>query len=177
MHESVLSAARAAGFLISHSLYKLADIGEGLIPQSLAILPDGSRQLRVWVHENFEGGVAAAREWRDANPEQAQSIAVAFDGRIQSSAGRMVDAVIVEIRGYAYPFELTAAQPYTPARPSRGLGLVAKARPLVPHRTKVMEWSGLEEAEVGEVFDALVQGNEDHEAAQSIWANYDDLSV
>lgn len=155
----MLTAARLAGSIAAHAIWCVSD-NDGLVPMVAFTTEDGERKLERLVDGDAAAAVEHGRKRLEDDPLSANDGALAYDGYITVD-GRKLDAIILEMRCYAFPDAKAAiAVPYTPA--SSGRFLV--------HKPKLLLWEACEDFDVDAAFAAFFDGVESHEQGAKIWA-------
>jgi len=84
---------------------------------------------------------------------------LAYDGRITAGGGNL-DAIILEMRPYGFPWAKAAiAVPYTPASSGR----------FRVHRPKLVEGERCEDFDMDAAFGAFFRGVDSHEQGARVW--------
>lgn len=100
------------GAALDHAVDSIAG-GAWLVPFAIVELPDGQRQLKRFVAEPYEAGVARMRE-AIAGAVGALRVVIAFDG-YATADGERSDAVIVEAQDVRRDLAVGFALRYQPA--------------------------------------------------------------
>lgn len=162
----MITAFELAGYFASHAIWSVSDSPEPFTPM-LASSGEGGRELQRFVTGDLQGAVEKARAALDANELAAWDGVLLFDGRI-SLGDRKYDAVIIELRSYAFPgAEATLAVPYTP--PSSGRFKV--------HKPKLLRWHACDDFDQTSAIQAFFEGVDAHEEGRKVWAAALDESV
>lgn len=154
----MILAAELAGFFAAHAIWCVSD-ADGLTPMVAFATEDGKRQMDRLAMDDAGDAVAFGRRRLDEDPLSANDGVLAFDGRITVESGKL-DAIIVEMRCYAFPDARAAiAVPYTPK--SSGQFRV--------HRPKLVQWHQCDDFNMDAVFEAFFRGVDSHEKGAEVW--------
>ena len=133
----------------------------------LASAGEGGRKMQRFVTGDLQGAVEKAREALEANEMDAWDGALLFDGRI-SLGDEKYDAVIIELRSYAFPgAEATLAVPYTPLSSGR----------FKVHKPKLLQWEACDDFDQRAAIQAFFNGVDAHEQGSKAWSTALDESV
>src|SRR5437763_3461513 len=114
---------------------------------------DGQRRMDRLAGQELQAAVEYGRQQLSDNPMDANDAVLVYDGRITTAGGKL-DAIIVELRCYAFPrAKGTIAVPYTPRSAGR----------FRVHRPKLLLWEGCEDFEIDDAFEAFFHGVAGHE--------------
>lgn len=155
----MITASELAGFIAAHAILCVSD-ADTLTPMLAFTTDDGKRHLeRLFVQAGEEETVKIARQKLEADPLSANDGVLAFDGRINLDTGKQ-DAVILEMRSYAFPWaKATIAIPYTPR--SSGKFRV--------HKPKLLIWKECEDFDIDTAFEAFFRGVDTHAEGSKVW--------
>ena len=152
--------AALAGLFTAHAIRFLAE-GEPLYPMLGVEMPDGGKTLRRLVEGKREVIVAESQQWLAANPENAASGVLIYDGYINMEAGT-TDAIHIESRCYGEePVSFGIAIPYQ--APTDG-------NKLAFYRPKLIALQQIEQEDMQNLIDAFYRGVESDEKAAGIWS-------
>lgn len=155
----LIEAAQLAGLFTAHAIRFLAD-GETLHPMLGVQMPDGSKTLRRLVEGEPDAIVAESQKWLAANPENAASAVLIYDGYINMEEGT-TDAILLEARHYAdKPTSFGIAIPYHASTSATGFGLL---------RPKFIALQELEQETIQDLVDRFYKGVETDEKGAAIW--------
>lgn len=155
---SMITASELAGFVAAHAIWCVSD-ADGLIPMVAFTVEDGSRKLERLVHDDAGAAVEDGRRRLEEDPFSANDGVLAFDGRITGEDGKL-DAIILEMRSYAFPGAKAAlAVPYTPASSGR----------FRVHKPKLVEWHECDDFDMEAAFEAFFRGVDSHEQGAKVW--------
>src|SRR5262245_49194099 len=114
----MITASELAGFFAAHAVWSLAD-AETFSPMLAYTTEDGQRKMERLLGRTEEEAVEYGRQQLAADPMNANDAVLLFDGRLTTDAGK-VDAIIIEMRCYAFPWAKAAiGVPYTPKSTGR----------------------------------------------------------
>lgn len=161
----MLTAAHLAGSIAAHAIWCVSD-QDGLIPMLAFTTEHGERKLERLVQDDVGAAVEHGRRQLDEDPLSANDGALAYDGYIGVD-GQKVDAIIVEMRCYAFPgSKATIAVPYTPASSGR----------FRVHKPKLLQWEECEDFDMDAAFASFFDGVESHEQGAKVWSSAFDQS-
>ena len=154
----MITASELAGFVAAHAVWSLSE-SDGFAPFVAHVTEGGERTLTRIMTDDTAQAIAAGRDQLANNPMDADDAVLAFDARVNGPDGP-IDAVVVEIRCYAFPgAEATIAVPYTPK--SSGAFRV--------HQPTLARWEGCEDFDIDTAFQAFFHGIESHEQGAKVW--------
>lgn len=154
----MITASELAGFIAAHAIWTLSEV-DGLTPMVAFTTGDGERKLERLMFDDAGDAVEHGRKRLEDDPFNADDGVLAFDGRITGDSGKL-DAVILEMRSYAFPWAKAAiAVPYTPA--SSGQFRV--------HKPKLLEWHDCDDFDLDAAFEAFFAGVDSHEEGSAVW--------
>jgi hypothetical protein len=155
----MITASELAGFIAAHAIWCVSDV-DGLTPMVAFTTEDGGRQLERLVSNDAGTAVEHGRKRLEEDPFSATDGVLAFDGRITAEGGKL-DAIILELRSYGFPWARAAiAVPYTPASSGR----------FRVHKPKLVEWEQCEDFDLEAAFQAFFVGVEAHKQGAKVWA-------
>lgn len=154
----MITASELAGFIAAHAIWCVSD-ADGLVPMVAFTTIDGQRMLERLVFDNAGAAVEEGRKRLEDDPHRALDGVLAYDGRITVEGGKL-DAVILEMRSYEFPWAKAAlAVPYTPASSGR----------FRVHKPKLIEWHECDDFDMDAAFEAFFQGIDSHEQGAKVW--------
>lgn len=154
----MITASELAGFIAAHAIWCVSD-ADGLIPMVAFTTEDGRRKLERLVFDNASTAVEDGRRRLEEDPFTADDGVLAYDGRITAEEGKL-DAVILELRSYAFPWaKAMIAVPYT----ARSSGRFRVRRP------KLIEWERCEDFDPDAAFRAFFEGVAAHDQGAKVW--------
>jgi hypothetical protein len=154
----MITASELAGFIAAHAIWCVSD-ADGLTPMVAFTTEDGQRKLERLVFDDAGAAVEHGRKRLEDDPFSANDGVLAYDGRITGEGGKL-DAIILEVRSYAFPSARAAiAVPYTPA--SSGQFRV--------HKPKLLEWHECDDFDTDAAFEAFFRGVDSHEQGVRVW--------
>jgi len=163
--QRMITASELAGFIAAHAIWCVSET-DGLIPMVAFATKDGQRKLERLVSEDAGKAVELGRKWLEDDAFSANDGVLAYDGRI-TNEGVKLDAIILEMRSYAFPWAKAAlAVPYTPANSGR----------FAVHRPKLIEWHECDEFDMNAAFEAFFLGVDSHEKGAAVWNSVIDQS-
>jgi hypothetical protein len=155
----MITASELAGFIAAHAIWCVSD-ADGLTPMVAFTTEDGQRRLERLAFDDAGAAVEHGRRRLEDDPFTANDGVLAYDGRITVEGGKL-DAIILEIRSYAFPWaKATIAVPYTPRSSGR----------FRVHRPKLVEWERCEDFDLNAAFEAFFRGVDAHEHGAKVWA-------
>ncbi len=155
----MITASELAGFIAAHPIWCVSD-ADGLTPMVAFATEDGRRLLERLVSNDAGAAVEHGRRQLEEDPLTANDGVLAYDGRI-TVGGEKLDAIILELRSYAFPSaRVTIAVPYTPRSAGR----------FRVHKPKLVEWERCEDFDPGAAFEAFFQGVGAHAQGAKVWA-------
>jgi len=154
----LITASELAGFIAAHAVWCVSD-ADSLIPMVAFTTEDGERTLERLVFDDAGDAIEHGRRRLEDDPLGANDGVLAYDGRITAEGGKL-DAIILEMRSYAFPWaKATIAVPYTPRNSGR----------FRVHKPKLVEWHECEDFDVDAAFEAFFQGVAAHEQGAKVW--------
>jgi hypothetical protein len=154
----MITTSELAGFVAAHAVWSLSE-SDGFAPFVAHITEGGERKLTRMMSDDTAAAIAAGREQLATNPMDADDAVLVYDARLDTPDGK-IDAVVVEMRCYAFPgAEATIAVPYTPKR--SGAFRV--------HQPTLARWEGCDDFDIDTAFQAFFQGIESHEQGAKVW--------
>ena len=154
----MITTSELAGFVAAHAIW-CASGADGLTPMLAHATEDDQRSMTRLVYDDAAAAIAAGREQLEANPADASDAVLVYAGRIDGPDGK-IDAVILEMRCYAFPgAEATIAVPYTPK--SSGAFRV--------HQPVLARWQECDDFDVDTAFQAFFHGLEAHPEGAAVW--------
>jgi hypothetical protein len=154
----MITASELAGFIAAHAIWCVSD-ADGLVPMVAFTTEDGQRKLERLVFDDAGAAVEHGRRRLEDDPFSADDGVLAYDGRITVEGGKL-DAIILELRSYAFPWAKAAiAVPYTPRSSGR----------FRVHRPKLVEWERCEDFDLDAAFEAFFRGVDSHEQGAKVW--------
>jgi hypothetical protein len=154
----MLTAFELAGFIAAHAIWSVSD-ADGLIPMVAFTTDDGERKFERLVLDDAAAAVEHGRRRLEDDPFTADDGVLAYDGRIPDNGGKL-DAIILEIRSYAFPYARAAiAVPYTPV--SSGAFRV--------HKPQLLQWHECEDFDPDAAFEAFFRGVDSHAEGAKVW--------
>lgn len=154
----MITASELAGFIAAHAIWCVSD-SDGLVPMLAFITEDGQRKLERLVLDDAEAAVEHGRRRLEDDPFSANDGVLAYDGRI-TIEGAKLDAIILEMRSYGFPWAKAAiAVPYTPRSSGR----------FRVHRPNLVEWERCEDFDLDAAFGAFFDGVAAHEQGAKVW--------
>jgi hypothetical protein len=155
----MITASELAGFIAAHAIWCVTD-ADGLVPMVAFTTEDGQRKLERLVFDDAGAAVEHGRRRLGDDPFTANDGVLAYDGRITVEGGKL-DAIILEMRSYAFPWaKATIAVPYTQVSSGR----------FRVHKPKLVEWERCEDFDLDAAFGAFFQGVDSHEQGAKVWA-------
>lgn len=155
----MITASELAGFVAAHAIWCVSEV-DGLTPMIAFTTEDGQRKLERLVFDDAGTAVEHGRQRLKDDPFTANDGVLAYDGRIPADGGKL-DAIILEMRSYAFPWaKATIAVPYTPVSSGR----------FRVHKPKLVEWDRCEDFDMDVSFEAFWDGIEAHERGAKVWA-------
>jgi hypothetical protein len=155
----MITASELAGIIAAHAIWCVSG-ADGLVPMVAFTTEDGQRKLERLVFDDAGAAVEHGRRRLEDDPFCANDGVLAYDGRITVAGGKL-DAIILEMRSYAFPWaKATIALPYTPRSSGR----------FRVHRPKLVEWHACEDFDPDAAFDAFFQGIDAHDEGAKVWA-------
>jgi hypothetical protein len=156
--QRMITASELAGFIAAHAIWCVSD-ADGLVPMVAFTSEDGQRKLERLVFDDASAAVEQGRRRLEDDPFSAVDGVLAYEGRITVEGGKL-DAIILEMRSYGFPWaKATTAVPYTPR--SSGRFLV--------HKPKLVEWDGCEDFDLDAAFEAFFRGVAAHGHGAKVW--------
>jgi hypothetical protein len=154
----MITASELAGFVAAHAIWCVSD-ADGLTPMVAFTTEDGQRKLERLVFDDAGAAVEHGRKRLEDDPFSANHGVLAYDGRITVEGGKL-DAVILEMRSYGFPWAKAAlAVPYTPVSSGR----------FAVHKPKLVEWERCEDFDMDAAFEAFFRGVDSHEKGSAVW--------
>ena len=154
----MITASELAGFIAAHAIWCVSD-ADGIVPMVAFTTEDGERKLERLVFDDAGAAVEHGRKRLEDDPFSANDGVLAYDGRITVEGGKL-DAVILELRSYGFPWAKAAlAVPYTPASSGR----------FRVHKPKLVEWEWCEDFDIEAAFEAFFQGVDAHKQGAKVW--------
>lgn len=154
----MITTSELAGFVAAHAVWSLSE-SDGFAPFVAHTTEGGERQLTRFEFDDPSTALAAGREQLASNPMSADDAVLVYDARIDTADGK-IDAVVVEMRCYAFPDATAAiAVPYTP----RASGAFRV------HQPTLARWDGCDEFDIDTAFQAFFHGIESHEQGAKVW--------
>ena len=154
----MITASELAGFIAAHAIWCVSD-ADGLVPMVAFTTGDGQRKLERLAFDDIGAAVEHGRQRLKDDPYNADDGVLAYDGRVAVEGGQL-DAVILEMRSYGFPWAKAAlAVPYTPAGSGR----------FRVHKPKLVEWHECDDFDKDAAFDAFFRGVDAHEKGAAVW--------
>jgi hypothetical protein len=154
----MITASELAGFIAAHAIWCVSD-ADGLVPMVAFTTVDGERKLERLVSDDAGAAVEHGRRRLEDDPFSANDGVLAYDGRITVEGGKL-DAIILDLRSYAFPWaKATIAVPYAPRSSGR----------FRVHRPKLVEWERCEDFDMDAAFEAFFRGVDSHEQGAKVW--------
>ena len=154
----MITASELAGFIAAHAIWCVSD-ADGLVPMLAFTTQDGQRKLERLALGDAGAAVERGRTRLENDPFSANDGVLAYDGRI-TVEGEKLDAIILEMRSYGFPWAKAAlAVPYTPASSGR----------FRVHKPKLVEWHECDDFDMGTAFEAFFRGVDSHEKGAAVW--------
>lgn len=154
----MLSAAHLAGSIAAHAIWCVSD-QDGLVPMLAFTTEGGERKLERLVDGDAAAAVEHGRKRLEDDPLSADDGVLAYDGYVTVD-GQKTDAIILELRCYAFPAAKAAiAVPYTPASSGR----------FRVHKPRLLLWEGCEDFDGDAAFASFFDGVESHEHGAKAW--------
>jgi hypothetical protein len=154
----MITASELAGFIAAHAVWCVSE-ADGLIPMVAFTTEDGQRKLERLVFDDAAAAVEHGRKRLEDDPFSANDGVLAYDGRISVEGGKL-DAIILEMRSYGFPWAKAAiAVPYTPASSGR----------FRVHKPKLVEWHECDDFDMDAAFGAFFRGVDSHEEGAKVW--------
>jgi hypothetical protein len=154
----MITASELAGFVAAHAIWCVSD-ADGLVPMVAFTSQSGERKLERLVFDDAGAAVEHGRRRLEDDPFSADDGVLAYDGRITVDGGKL-DAIILEMRSYAFPWAKAAlAVPYTPRSSGR----------FAVHKPKLVGWERCEDFDVDAAFEAFFHGVDSHEKGAAVW--------
>ena len=154
----MITASELAGFIAAHAILCVSD-ADGLIPMVAFTTEDGQRKLERLAFDDAGAAVEYGRKRLEDDPFSANDGVLAYDGRVTVEGGKL-DAIIVEMRSYAFPWAKAAiAVPYTPVSSGR----------FRVHKPKLVEWHECDDFDMDAAFEAFFGGVDSHEEGAKVW--------
>jgi len=162
----MITAFELAGYFASHAIWSVSESSEPFTPM-LASAGESGRKMQRFVSEDLQGSVEKARAALEANDGDAWDGVLLFDGRIPIG-DKKYDAVIIELRSYAFPgAEATLAVPYTPLSSGR----------FKVHKPKLLQWHECDDFDQTAAIQAFFNGVDAHAEGSKVWTAALDQSV
>ena len=154
----MITTSELAGFVAAHAIWCVSE-ADALTPMLALTAPDEQRTMTRLVYDEAAAAIAAGREQLATNPANATDAVLVYAGRVDGPGGK-IDAVILEMRCYAFPgAEATIAVPYTPT--SSGTFRV--------HQPVLARWQACDDFDVDTAFQAFFHGVGAHEKGAAVW--------
>lgn len=154
----MVTASELAGYFAAHTVWCLSD-ADSFNPLLAYTTADGRQHMQRLIGHEVQAAVELGRQRLADNPMDANDAALLFDGRISGEGGKL-DAIIIELRCYGFPWAAaTIAIPYTP----RGSGQFRV------HRPKLLRWHDCDDFDIGTAFAAFFRGVAAHEEGARVW--------
>ncbi|HVV98941.1 MAG TPA: hypothetical protein VHB77_01305 [Planctomycetaceae bacterium] len=155
----MITACELAGFCAAHAIWCVSD-GETLIPMLAHATADGEREMHRFAADDLRTAVETGKRRLADNEMDAGDAALLYDGFITLGNDRL-DAVIIDIRCYAFPdAEAAIAVPYTPQ--SSGEFRV--------HKPKLLTWRNCVDFDQRTALQAFFNGVGEHEPGSKVWS-------
>src|SRR5882724_9377927 len=100
--QPMITASELAGFIAAHAIWCVSD-ADSLTPMLAFTTEDGERKLERLAGEDLQTAVEYGRQRLDDDPLGANDGVLAYDGRIRGAGGKL-DAIILEMRSYGFPW-------------------------------------------------------------------------
>jgi hypothetical protein len=154
----VITASELAGLIAAHAIWCVSD-ADGLVPMVAFTTEGGERKLERLAFDDAGAAVEHGRKRLEDDPLMANDGVLAYDGRITVEGGKL-DAIILEVRSYAFPWaRATIAVPYTPAGSGR----------FRVHKPKLIEWERCDDFDMDAALEAFFRGVAAHEQGAKVW--------
>jgi hypothetical protein len=161
----MITTSELAGFFAAHAIWSLYD-SETFDPIFAYTTETGERNMERLIAPDMGKAVEIGRARLETAAATAGDGVLVFDGRISGDNGKL-DAVIIEMRCYAFPGAMaTLAVPYTPQ--STGQFRV--------HKPKLLRWEDCDDFDMDAAFEAFFRGVDAHEHGGAIWNKHLDQS-
>ncbi|KVO53080.1 hypothetical protein [Burkholderia stagnalis] len=155
----MITAFELAGFVAAHAVWCLSD-EDGLPPMAAFRAEDGQRTFERLVFDDAGVAIEHGRKHLESAPFGASDGVLAYDGLITTPAGKKLDAIILEIRAYAFPLAKAAiAVAYTP----QGAG------DFRVHKPKLVTWNHCDDFDVDAAIESFFNGIASHERGAKVW--------
>jgi hypothetical protein len=154
----MITTSELAGFVAAHAAWSLSE-ADGFAPFVAHTTEGGERKLTRFPFDDAATAIAAGREQLATNPMDADDAVLVYDARIDTADGK-IDAVVVEMRCYAFPdADAAIAVPYTP----KGTGAFRV------HQPTLARWQGCDDFDIDTAFQAFFHGIESHDEGAKVW--------
>lgn len=154
----MITASELAGFVAAHAIWCVSD-ADGFVPMMAFTTEDGQRKLERLVFDDAGAAVEHGRKRLEEDPFSADDGVLAYNGRITFEAGKM-DAIILEMRSYAFPWARAAiAVPYTSVSSGR----------FRVHEPELIEWRECDDFDSAAAMEAFFRGVESHQQGAKVW--------
>jgi hypothetical protein len=154
----MITASELAGFFAAHAIWSLSD-ANSFTPMLAYTTEDGQRKMERLAGEEAQVAVEYGRQRLEDNPMDADDGVLLFDGRISGAEGKL-DAVIIEMRSYGFPWaQATIAVPYSPKATGR----------FRVHKPKLLQWDGCEDFDINAAIESFFRGVSAHEQGAKVW--------
>ena len=154
----MITASELAGFTAAHAIWCVSD-ADVLVPMVAFTTEDGQRKLERLVFDDAGAAVEHGRRRLEDDPFSANDGVLAYGGRITAEGGKL-DAIILEMRSYGFPWAKAAlAVPYTPQSSGR----------FAVHKAKLVEWHECDGFDMEAAFEAFFRGVDSHAEGARVW--------
>jgi hypothetical protein len=161
----MITASELAGYFAAHAVWSLAD-ADTFTPMLAYTTEDERRHMQRLIGKTVELAVEFGRKQLASDPMDANDAVLLFDGRITADGGKL-DAVVIEMRCYAFPWaEAALAVPYTP-RSAGGFRV---------HKPKLLRWHDCADFDLDAAFESFFRGVDAHEDGAKVWNDHLDES-
>ncbi|RQS02395.1 hypothetical protein DIE07_34260 [Burkholderia sp. Bp9002] len=121
---------------------------------------DGQRKFERLVFDDAGAAIEHGRKHLESASFDASGGVLAYDGRITTPAGKKLDAIILEIRAYAFPLAKAAiVVAYTPR----------SAGDFRVHKPKLVMWNNCDDFDVDAAIESFFNGIASHERGAKVW--------
>ena len=148
----MITASELAGFIAAHAILCVSD-ADSFTPMLAFTTEDGQRKLERLAGVDVGAAVEYGRQRLKEDPLSADDGVLVYDGRITVANGKL-DAVLLEMRSYAFPWaKATIAIPYSPCGSGR----------FRVHKPKLVDWERCEDFDSDAAFESFFRGVAAHD--------------